>query len=318
MKRLLKISGLITVFALVLAMTSPILAAPPPPVAFNDQLDPASLVASYYNAITLHDYARAYGYWAGNAPNGATLQQFTQGFAGTQSVSALARLPILIDGAAGTIHALIPVVIFATLTTGAQQMFAGCFHVTKSDVPVGNATEPDPNWYLADATLNPTTTVDFVQAASVCISPVESFPTVGQAQNQSTPVDLITSYYDAIASGDFTRAYNDWEPGASGQTLTAFAQGFAGTSSIGVIIALIFDEQGAAGSSYASIPALVTATNQGTPQLYVGCIITRRSNVPVGNATEPDPNWHLYRATLQPVATLALGVQQVWTACVMP
>ncbi len=287
-------------------------------IAFSRQDDPIYLIASYYNAIALRDYTRAYGYWNGHAPNNATLQQFAQGFANVQTVQALARLPIIQGAAAGTIHAEIPVVVLTYLTNNTWQTYAGCFHVTKSNVPVGNATQPDPNWYLNSAVINPATSVDFVQAANSCTTPVSSFPVTYKFDNRLTPISLISSYYDAIAGADYVRAYNYWQGGAPGQTLQQFAQGFAGTSNVGAVVALSFEFQGAAGSSYASTPLLLTSTSSGVPQLYVGCIVTRQSNVPVGNATVPDPNWYLYSANFQPVTTLDNGVAQAFFVCGNP
>ena len=79
-----------------------------------------------------------------------------------------------------------------------------------------------------------------------------------------------------------------------------------------------FQVGAAAGSTYADAPLLITATDQGQPQLFVGCMVTRKSNVPVGNATEPDPNWYLYSADIQPVGTLDGGLLQLWTVCAQP
>ncbi len=282
------------------------------PFDLRDQ--PLYLIASYYNAIALHDYARAYGYWNGQPPNGVTLQQFAQGFANLYSVSALARLPVFYSGAAGTIHAEIPVVVLTTLLGGQSQIFAGCFHLTRSNVPVGNATTPDPNWHLFSATLDPATSVDFLQATSACTY-AESFPTASGYDDRLSAPDLVTSFYDAVAAQDYVRAYNYWPNGAPNQTLTQFAQGFAGTSEVGVVVALSFTLGAAAGSAYASLPLLLTSKSYGVPQLFVGCIVARKSNVPVGNATTPDPNWSMYSAQFDPVSTLDEGVQQVWTAC---
>ena len=68
---------------------------------------PLYLIASYYNAITLKDFARAYNYWNGHEPGGATLAEFTAGMSNTdtESIRVLARLPVTYDGAAGTMHA---------------------------------------------------------------------------------------------------------------------------------------------------------------------------------------------------------------------
>jgi len=81
------------------------------------------------------------------------------------------------------------------------------------------------------------------------------------------------------------------------------------------VVGLSFNIGAAAGSAYASTPLLITATSWGQPQLFVGCMVARKSNVPVGNSPVPDPNWHLYSAKIYPVGTLDAGVQQVWTIC---
>jgi hypothetical protein len=280
---------------------------------------PIYLIASYYNAIALQDYERAYSYWIGHAPGGATYQQFVQGFADVQTVRALARLPVAGGVAAGTAHAEVPVVVLTTLKSGDSQIFAGCIHAVHYNVPVGDSPTIDPDWHLDSAVLQPAASVDFAQAASACVySQVESFPTSTGLDSQLSPMDVIGSYYDAIAAQDYVRAYNYWQNGAPGQTLAQFAQGFAGTADVGVVVALSFTMGAAAGSAYADAPLLITATDQDQPQLFVGCMVTRKSNVPVGDSTLTDPNWYLYGATIREVSTLDAGVQQVWSVCSTP
>jgi len=300
--------------ALLFGSSAPSPAAAQAPGSFDVRDHPIYLIASYYNAIALQDYGRAYGYWNGNAPGGITYQQFVQGFADVQTVRALARLPVVMSAAAGTAHAEVPVVVLTTLKSGGSQIFAGCFHAVKTNVPVGDPGVVDPNWYLNSAVLNPATSVDFLQATSAC-SQADVFPTSTGVHDQQSPLDLITSYYDAIAATDYYRAYHYWPNGAPGQTLDQFAQGFAGTANIGVVVGLSFHIGAAAGSTYANTPLLITATSWGQSQLFVGCIVARKSNVPVGNSPAPDPNWYLYSANINPVSTLDAGVQQVWNAC---
>lgn len=124
---------------------------------FTITTDPASLIGSYYNAITLRDYPRAYGYWE-TPPNNQTLAQFTAGFSDTLSAVALVTVPYLTDAGAGNIYASLPAVVIAQRTNGTQVYYAGCFVAHKTNVPVGNATEPNPNWYLRSAHLVQVTT----------------------------------------------------------------------------------------------------------------------------------------------------------------
>jgi hypothetical protein len=280
---------------------------------FTQREHPIYLIASYYNAIVRQDYARAYNYWAGNAPGGATYQQFVQGFADLQNVRVLARLPIIESGAAGTTYADVPVVVLTTLKSGGSQIFTGCFTTRRDNISAGN---PLPNWSLHSARLQLAASADFLQAANTCTT-VRSFPTGLSLNSQSSPVGTITSYYDAIAAGDYTRAYNYWTSGPPNQTLAQFAQGFAGTANIGVVVALDFQIGGAAGSTYVGTPVLITATSYGTPQLYAGCIVARQSNVPIGNPPIYDLNWYLYSANLRPVASCEVGLRQVWSVCTL-
>ncbi len=300
--------------AIFVSGSHPLPAAADSSTPFDLRDHPIYLIASYYNAIALQDYARAYNYWEGHAPDGATFQQFVQGFSDLQTVQALARLPVVSSGAAGTTYAEVPVVVLTTLISGDSQIFAGCFRVKKYNVAIGNPPTIDPNWHLDSAVLEPAASVDFLQATNACTL-AESFPTPAEIDNQLSPLDLISSYYDAIAARDYVRAYQYWPGGAPGQTLAQFAQGFAGTSDIGVVVALSFYMGGAAGSVYADNPLLISATDNSVQQLFAGCIVTRKSNVPVGDSTIPDPNWYLYSANIYPVSTLDIGVQQVWDVC---
>ncbi|MFC1960289.1 hypothetical protein ACFLYO_06235, partial [Chloroflexota bacterium] len=302
------------ILMLLVATGHPMPAAAQTVTPFDFRDHPVHVIASYYNAITLQDYGRAYGYWDDTPPGGATYQQLTQGFANVQGVRVLARLPVTVDVAAGTAHAEVPVNVLVTQKTGNAQIFAGCFHVVQHNAPVGNPPTVDPSWYLHSASLGLVATVDFAQAADAC-STVRSFPTGLGIDNQQTPLDLLSSYYDAIAARNYTRAYQYWPGGVPGKTQEQFAQGFATTDNVGVVVALPFRSGVAAGSAYTSMPLLITSTDSGQWQLYVGCITARKSNVPVGNTSTPDPNWYLSRADIRPAGTMEVGVQQVWSAC---
>src|SRR3954471_11412635 len=131
----------------------------PVPMQFTQQTDPASVIGSYYNAITLGDYARAYSYWE-SAPGNQTEAQFAAGFSDTLSAQVLVQLPIFEDAGAGNVHASIPTLVIANRRNGIRVYYAGCFITHKTNVPIGNATEPDPNWYLQKATLKQQATLN--------------------------------------------------------------------------------------------------------------------------------------------------------------
>lgn len=281
-------------------------------VAFDQRDHPVYVIASYYDAINRGDFARAYNYWRDQPPNSNTFQQWVQGFANVQDVRVLARLPVAYDGTAGTAHALVPVIVLATLKTGGQEIYAGCFHATNTTAPIGNPPVIDPNWYLKDANLQPALTVDFAQATDACLR-VESFPTGrGYYNHQSAAIDLVSDYYDAIANGDYAQAYSFWRGGPPGQTLVQFTQGFAGTSNIEVWVPLTFETNAAAGTVYFEMKILLTALSYGTPQFFSGCLTASQT----GLAANPvDPNWYIYRASLTATPTLDNALVSVWDEC---
>lgn len=283
---------------------------------FEDQTHPVFLIAAYYNAINRGDYARAYEYWNGNQPGGSTLAEFTQGFANTDSVEGWAILPLATEGAAGSVYAEVPVLLRATLNNGDEQLFAGCFVTQRSNVPVGDATTPDPDWHLFDATLEEVNALAVNEATSRCTR-VETFPLSSPFNVTLQPIDLLISYYDAVSRGDYARAYSYWSGQPRNQTLEDFVDGFVGTDDIGVIVGFNFDSEGAAGSIYTDMPTVITATNNGVAQFFAGCFVARKSNVPVGDATEPDPNWRFFDAEIGVVNGLEEGLDSIAQGCTL-
>lgn len=273
--------------------------------------DPVLVVASYYNAINLNDYARAYGYWE-NPPKGATLAQFAAGYTDTVGAAAFVRLPAASDAGAGNIFAAVPVLLAADHTDGSQHFYAGCFTVHKVNVPVGSAPEPDPDWHLNSALMREVTTFDLSLLDSAC-QQTETLASV--VPNLTSPVSLLSSYYGAIMNRDYARAYGYWENPPE-PTLQQFAQGFANTNDVSVIVRLDALVEGAAGSSYASLPTLVTSTlSSGTRQFFTGCLTARRVNVPQGNEGSIDPDWRLYESHMTEVSTIPAGMNLLDGAC---
>jgi hypothetical protein len=280
---------------------------------FDRRDHPVHLLASYFDAVTRQDYARAYDYWTYGLAfpdNESLFKPFVAGFADVRSMRALARLPVTMTAHAGAFNAAItfadvPVVVLTTLKSGEGLILAGCFQVLKF-----NASAGDPNWYLSFARLEHAMTVDFEHASGLCTT-VESFPTPWPTDNQRSPIDVISSYYDAIAARDYTRAYSYWMDGAPGQT-SQFAQGLAGIDHIEVVVALSFNMGITADGAYASIPLLITTTHNGESQSFAGCLVTRQSPGPVGDDALPDPNWYLHQADIQAVNAWDSGV---WDVC---
>ena len=91
----------------------------------DDRTTPEAVVTSFYNAINLGQYARAYGYF-GNGPQ--PYPAFKTGYAKTKSVQVLTGKAVS-EGAAGSIYYSLPVAIDALDTAGKHSQFAGCYQL---------------------------------------------------------------------------------------------------------------------------------------------------------------------------------------------
>jgi len=112
--------------------------------------------------------------------------------------------------------------------------------------------------------------------------------------SQDSPVDLLASFYNAIDRQEYGRAYGYWEtsPGPYEQ----FAQGYADTASVQLIVQLPAFIDAGAGNVYSNIATvLIATTREGDQQTFVGCYTTHKVNI------QPDV-WHLARATIKPAA----------------
>lgn len=107
--------------------------AAPPALAQNDQYiddrsSPERVVTSLYNAIARHEYLRGWSYF--KPDTAPPLDQFIAGYAETDTV-ALRIGEVQTEGAAGSIHASVPVALKATATDGSETVFAGCYRLTQ-------------------------------------------------------------------------------------------------------------------------------------------------------------------------------------------
>lgn len=121
-----------------------------------------------------------------------------------------------------------------------------------------------------------------------------------EINDQQTAIEVVDDYYRAIDARDYERAYAHWENGglASGQSFTEFAQGFSDTAAVEVEIATPEDIQGAAGSSYVTLPVTITAvTTAGETQRFDGTYVLRRRNDESATPVE-QRGWHIYSADI--------------------
>jgi hypothetical protein len=121
------------------------------------------------------------------------------------------------------------------------------------------------------------------------------------ARDPDAAVAVIRNYYAAIDQQDYRRAYRLWgdEGKASNQSFAGFTGGFAHTRHTSVDIGKPGLIEGAAGSSFITIPVSVSAvTDQGTRQRFTGSYVLRHVN-DVPGATSAQRRWHITSASLK-------------------
>jgi len=134
-----------------------------------------------------------------------------------------------------------------------------------------------------------------------------SEPDNGPQDNRSDPVATLASYYNAINSRDFRRAYRFWETLPS--SYERFEAGFADTDRVRLLIEPSPRVEGAAGSSFAEISTIVIATTRsGNERVFAGCYTLRRSNV-------RDMGWQIYRGDISVVPSSARVSRMLAQGC---
>jgi hypothetical protein len=219
------------------------------PTASN-QVPAVQVVIDYYRAINAKDYATAYHLWASNGgASNQTAQQFADGFANTVRVDANLDQP-----SAESSGLKVPVTVRSIVNNPGQdqsiQLFEGAYHLQLAGS----------DWRIT--------------SADISTKPV---PTEA-ASEVKDPLSTLNSYFAALDSGAYARAYTYWsdEGSASGQSFADFIHGFDNTTSTNAQ----FGEpqlQGAAGSGYATVPTVIISTQKdGSRQAFCGDYSLRR------------------------------------------
>lgn len=255
-------------------------------IYLDDRSTPAALMLSYFNAINKHSYVQAYSYYA-DFTNLGTLDEFTNGYSETQSVSVVIG-NISNEGAAGSIYYTVPMVLNAVTTANVHQKFAACY-ILRLPQPGNYGAPPITPMHIVRGTAQsvPLTSTDAANLAIACPQPdyptnpnaspaaVESLADVSSANyidNRSDAVALMSSYVNAINRMEYVRAYSYWQTPPAG-TFDSFAAGFTGTASVTVRFGTVTPDAGA-GQIYYSLPvALTTTRTDGSTQLSVGCAL---------------------------------------------
>jgi hypothetical protein len=139
-----------------------------------------------------------------------------------------------------------------------------------------------------------------------------SAPTTAGYEDLSSPVSLLASFYDAVNSREYDRAYGYFETPPS--SLDEFERGYANTVSVQLIVQPPTHISGAAGSSYADIPTMLVARQRkGGERFFVGCYTTRKSNLQ--SSDNPNEGWRIYKTIMSPVPANAAMPRLLAKAC---
>jgi hypothetical protein len=136
------------ILALILAAASPA-----QPAAEKTPEAARATVERYYAAIDAGRYRNAYRLWASDGrASGKTARGFAAGFARTRHVRVAAGPPTSGEGATGSVFVTVSVRVFATLTDGTRQRFAGNYVLRRVN-DVQGATLEQRRWHIASARL---------------------------------------------------------------------------------------------------------------------------------------------------------------------
>ncbi|WP_102959297.1 hypothetical protein [Mangrovicella endophytica] len=98
-----------------------------PPDYRDDRSTPEAVISSLYNAVARHEYTRAWSYFD-DGPDRPDFATFAKGYEDTAAVS-LKLGKGTSEGAAGSIYALVPVVVQSMVTGGERTVYAGCYQL---------------------------------------------------------------------------------------------------------------------------------------------------------------------------------------------
>jgi hypothetical protein len=195
-------------------------------------------------------------------------------------------------------------------------LFAGCT-TTPTSAPLTTGTQlPLPS--ATPIILTPTTQATAAPASIE--TPVANMPTAtntstqpsasnsilsGYLDDRSTPSGLMLSYVNALSRREYLRAYTYWEyPQQELGSYDQYQQGYQDTTSVEVTLGQVNGDillsQGDVDYVY-SVPAvLVTQTNTGQTQTFVGCYVMHLSS-PSGQTAPPFQPMGVRSATVEEV-----------------
>jgi hypothetical protein len=119
---------------------------------------------------------------------------------------------------------------------------------------------------------------------TVALSCLTAMPALAQSEppayldDRSDAADLVRSFYNAISRQEYGRAWDYFGEKKPSPSFEAFVKGYENTQTVAVVTGTESME-GAAGSTYYSVPVAFTAYNKdGSEQVFAGCYTARLSN----------------------------------------
>jgi hypothetical protein len=255
----------------------------------DDRSTATGLIQSYFNAINMKQYLRAYSYWEKNSKVGP-YDKFQQGYQDTASVQVTLGT-ISGDAGAGQRYFTVPAVLVAQTTNGKTQTFAACYtlHLASPDIqgvppfnPLAIATG------TAKAATNGAKAKDILahtcdgvpQGSTISPAPVTNTRDITSGNyldDRSNAVDVLSSLFNAVNRKEYVRAYSYWETNSEVGPFDKFQQGYANTASVQLTIGKVTSGAGA-GQIYYTVPAVLKAkTTGGATQIFSACYILHLS-----------------------------------------
>ncbi len=130
--------------------------------------------------------------------------------------------------------------------------------------------------------------------------------------DRSTAVAVIQSFYNAIDRKEYARAWSYYEDGQGVAPFDDFQKGYADTASVSIAFGQV-SEEGAAGSTYYTVPlSLDAVSTSGKHSYFAGCYTLRLAN-PAIQAAPPFQPLHIVEGHLK--AAKGVGQKYVPATC---
>jgi hypothetical protein len=264
-------------------------------VFLDDRSTAGALVLSYANAISRHEFLRAYYYWINPLEYLGTLDNFSTIFMNISSVQVVFG-SITSDGAAGSLYYTVPAVLKYLHPDSTSERYAACFLVRLPQPGNYGAPPITPmNFERGVTELLTSSTSDDGALSSACSAPdyanggLPGSPVIFESisdlslsnyiDNRSGAVEVVSSLINAINRKEYVRVYSYWEnPAVTPGDYNSYTSGFSDTQSISATFGTVISDAGA-GQWYYLVPvAEVVQTTSATTKTYVGCYTLHISN----------------------------------------